>query len=93
VLRSRTDQLLNPSVHGKRLIYVRVDRARQSPQRTSPPKLRQRVMLRRLTGRGSGRRIYSHGSDRTVWSTSLSGKRAYVSLFGGGRLKIVSVHP
>jgi hypothetical protein len=93
VLRSRTDQLLNPSVHGKRLIYVRVDRARQSPQRTSPPKLRQRVVLRRLTGRGSGRRIYSHGPDRTVWSTSLSGKRAYVSLFGGGRLKIVSVHP
>jgi hypothetical protein len=93
VLRSRTDQLLNPSVHGKRLVYVRVDRARQSPQRTSPPKLRQRVMLRRLTGRGSGRRIYSHGPDRTVWSTSLSGKRAYVTLFGGGRLRIISVHP
>ena len=86
-------QLLNPSVHGKRLVYVRVDRARQSPQRTSPPKLRQRVMLRRLTGRGSGRRIYSHGPDRTVWSTSLSGKRAYVTLFGGGRTRIISVHP
>ncbi len=93
VLRSRTDELLNPSVHGKRLVYVRVDRARQSPQRTSPPKLRQRVMVRRLTGRGSGRRIYSHGPDRTAWSTSLSGKRAYVTLFGSHQLKIVSVRP
>jgi hypothetical protein len=93
VLRSRTDELLNPSVSGKRLVYVRVDRARQSPQRTSPPKLRQRLMVRRLTGHGSGRRVYSHGPDRTLWSTSLSGGRAYVTLFRGGGPKIVSVHP
>ncbi len=91
VLRSRSDVLLNPSVQGKRLIYVRVDRARQSPQKTSPPKLRQRLMLRRLRGHGSGRRIYSHGPDRTVWSTSLSGKRGFVTLFRGGGPKIVSV--
>jgi hypothetical protein len=91
VLRSRSDELLNPSVHGKRLIYVRVDRARQSPQKTTPPKLRQRLMLRRLRGHGSGHRIYSHGPDRTVWSTSLSGKRGFVTLFRGGGPKIVSV--
>jgi hypothetical protein len=91
VLRSRSDALLNPSTDGRRLLYVRVDRGRQSPQRTSAPKLRQRLMVRRLKRDGSGRRVYSHGPDRTVWSTSLSGRRAYVTLFRGGGPKIVSV--
>jgi hypothetical protein len=93
VLRSRSDALLNPSISGKRLLYVRMDRARQSPQRTTAPKLRQRLMVRRLKRSGSGRRVYSHGPDRTLWSTSLSGRRAYVTLLRGGGPKIVSVRP
>jgi hypothetical protein len=92
VLRSRTDELLNPSVYANWLIYVRVDRARQGPQKTSPPKLRQRLMLRRLHGHGPGHKIYAHGRDRTMWSTSLSWRRGFVTLFRGGGPKIVSVH-
>ena len=92
MLRSRTAELLNPSVNGKRLLYVRVDRARQSPQKTTPPKLRQRLMLKRLGGHGPGHRIYSHGPDRTLWSTALSGRRGFVTLLGHGGPKIVSAH-
>jgi hypothetical protein len=90
VLRSRTDQLLNPSAQGRRLLYVRVDRARQSPQSTSPPRLRQRLMLKRLSRHGPGRRIYSTGARRTLWSTSLSGRRGFVTLLGKGGPRIVS---
>jgi hypothetical protein len=93
VLRSRSAELENPSVHGKRLLYVRVDRARQSPQRTAPPKLRQRLMLKRLVGgHGPGRRIYSHSPDRNLWSTALSGRRGFVTLLGHGGPRIVSAH-
>jgi hypothetical protein len=90
VLRSRSAELLNPSVHGKRLLYVRVERAHQSPQKTTPPKLRQRLMLKRLGGHGPGHRIYSHGPDRTLWSTALSGRRGFVTLLGHGGPRIVS---
>ena len=92
VLRSRSSELLNPSVNGKRLLYVRVSRARQSPQKTTPPKLRQRLMLKRLGGHGPGHTIYSHGSDRKLWSTALSGRRGFVTLLGHGGPKIVSAH-
>ena len=92
MLRSRTAELLNPSVHGKHLLYVRVDRARQSPQKTTPPKLRQRLMLKRLGGHGPGHRIYSHGPDRKLWTTALSGRRGFVTLLGHGGPKIVSTH-
>jgi hypothetical protein len=92
VLRSRADELLNPSAHGRLLAYVRVDRARQSPQRTRPPKLRQRLMLKRLKRRGPGRRIFSRGGGRVVWSTALSDRRGYVTLFGDGGPRIVSAH-
>ncbi|OLE36118.1 MAG: hypothetical protein AUG48_08535 [Actinobacteria bacterium 13_1_20CM_3_68_9] len=92
VLRSRSAELLNPSVEGKRLLYVRVDRARQSPQKTTPPKLRQRLMLKHLHGHGDGHRVYSHGPERALWSTSLSGRRAFVTLLGHGRPRIVSAH-
>jgi hypothetical protein len=92
VLRSRSAELLNPSVQGKRLLYVRVDRARQSPQKTTPPKLRQRLMLKHLHGHGDGHRVYSHGPERALWSTSLSGRRAFVTLLGHGRPRIVSAH-
>ena len=92
VLRSRSAELLNPSVNGKHLLYVRVDRARQSPQKTTPPKLRQRLMLKRLGGHGPGHRIYSHGPDRKLWSTALSGRRGFVTLLGHRGPKIVSAH-
>ncbi len=92
VLRSRSAELLNPSVNGKRLLYVRVDRARQSPQKTTPPKLRQRLMLKRLGGHGPGHRIYSHGPDRKLWSTALSGRRGFVTLLGHRGPRIVSAH-
>jgi hypothetical protein len=89
VVRSRTDELLNPAAHGGRLVYVRVDRARQSPQKTSPPRLRQRLMLKRLGHKGDGHRIYAHGRHRTLWSTSLA-RRAFVTLLGRRGPKIVS---
>jgi hypothetical protein len=91
VVRSRTAALSNPSVLGKRLLYVRVKRARQGPQVTRAPKLRQSLMLKRIGGRGRGRRIYSRGERRQLWSTSLSVKRGFATLLGGGGPKIISV--
>jgi len=93
LVRSRTDELLSPSVLGKHLIYVRVGRAGQSPQKTSPPRLRQRLMLRRLNHGGSGHRIYSHDADRRLWSTALAVRRAFITLLGKGGPKIVSTRP
>jgi len=91
VVRSRTAALSNPSVLGKRLLYVRAKRARQGPQVTSAPKLRQSLMLKRIGGKGRGHRVYSHGEARQLWSTSLAAKRGFVTLLGGGGPKIVSV--
>ena len=91
VVRSRTAALSNPSVLGKRLLYVRAKRARQGPQVTSAPKLQQSLMLKRIGGKGRGHRVYSHGEARQLWSTSLSAKRGFVTLLGGGGPKIVSV--
>ena len=91
VLRSRTAALTNPSVLGKRLLYVRVKRARQGPQVTRAPKLRQSLMLKRIGRKGPGRRIYSRGEGRQLWSTSLSARRGFVTLVGSGGPKIVSV--
>jgi hypothetical protein len=90
VVDSRTDELLNPSAQGRHLLYVRVDRARQSPQRTSPPRLRQRLMMKRLRRHRPGHRVYSHGPNRTLWTTALSGRRAFVTLLGRGGPRIVS---
>jgi hypothetical protein len=91
VLASRSDELLNPTVLGKHLVYVRVSRGPESPQATRPRKLRQRVMLKKIGRGGPGHRVYSHGSDRRLWTTALSGKRAYATVLGGGGPKIVSV--
>jgi hypothetical protein len=91
VVRSRTAALSNPSVLGKRLLYVRAKRARQGPQVTSAPKLRQSLVLKRIGGKGRGHRVYSHGEARQLWSTSLSAKRGFVTLLGSGGPKIVSV--
>jgi hypothetical protein len=91
VLQSHTDELLNPSTLGKHLLYVRVSRGPESPQATHPRKLRQQLMLKKIGRRGPGHRVYSHGPDRRLWTTALSGKRAYVTILGGGGPKIVSV--
>ena len=63
----------------------------ESPQATYPRKFQQRLMLKRIGKRGGGHRIYSHGSSRLLWTTSLSRKRAFVTLLGGGEPKIVSI--
>jgi hypothetical protein len=91
VLSSRTAELLNPSVLGDHLLYVRVTRGPESPQATHPRKFQQRLMLKRIGKGGAGHAIYSHGSDRRLWTTSLSTTRAFVTLLGGGGPKIVSV--
>jgi hypothetical protein len=91
VLSSRTAELLNPSVLGKQLLYVRVSRGSQSPQDTSPRQFRQELMLKRMGRHGGGRRIYRRNASRTLWTTSLAGRRAFVTLLGGHGPKIVSV--
>ena len=90
-VRSRTAALSNPSVLGKRLLYVRAKRARHGPQATRVPKLRQSLMLKRIGRKGRGHRIYSRGGVATLWSTSLSARRGFVTLIGRGGPKIVSV--
>jgi hypothetical protein len=91
VVRSRTAALSNPSVLGKRLLYVRSRRARQGPQVTRAPKLRHSLMLKRIGRKGRGRRILTRGEGRQLWSTSLSARRGFVTLLGRGGPKIVSV--
>ena len=91
VLRSRNSELLNPSVLGKHLLYVRVSRGSQSPQNTSPRPFRQELVLKRMGRHGGGRRIYRRNASRTLWTTSLGSKRALVTLLGGHGRKIVSV--
>jgi hypothetical protein len=91
LLSSRRAALLNPAARGRALLYVRTRRARQGPQQTSAPPLRQSLMLKRLGQGGWGHSIHSHHGDRRLWSTSLSAKRAFVTLIGGGRPRIVSV--
>ena len=92
IVNSRTDALLNPSARGKHLVYVRVDRKRQGPQKTSPPRLRQRLIIKRLSRHRSGHRIYSHNAKRKLWTTSLSGRRGFVTLLGKRGPRIVSTH-
>jgi hypothetical protein len=91
VLRSRTTALSNPSVLGKRLLYVRAKRARQGPQVTRAPKLRQSLMVKRIGGKGPGHKVYARGEHRQLWSTSLSARRGFATLLGGKGAKIISV--
>jgi hypothetical protein len=92
VLRSRTAELLNPSVNGRHLLYVRVSRGPEPPLATHPRNLIQALMIKRIGHHGPGRRIYSHSPDRSLWSTALSGRRGFVTLLGHGGPKIVSAH-
>jgi hypothetical protein len=91
VLRSRTAALSNPSALGKRLLYVRAKRARQGPQVTRAPKLRQSLMVKRIGGKGRGHKVYARGARRQLWSTSLSARRGFATLLGGEGAKIISV--
>jgi hypothetical protein len=92
LVRSRKTQLLNPSLLGKRILYVRVVRGGQPPLATSPRSLHQSLMLRGLAGHGGTRRLYRrHGDSRRVWTTSLGTRRAFVTLDGGNGPRIISV--
>ncbi len=78
VMRSRTEGLSNPSVRGKRLLYVR-HTARADKLKLSS------------LGGGAGRTLLSRRGG-TLWSTALGGKRAYVTQINGTapRQKILS---
>ena len=76
---SRRNGLSNPSLHGDALLYVRSTRHRDE------------LRLRDLED-GGDRRLRA-GKTR-LWSTALSGRRAYVTILEGGRnprSRIVSV--
>ncbi len=90
VLRSQAAQLLNPSVQGKHLLYARISRGSEPPLAIHPRRLRQTLMIKRLGRPGSGHKVYSHGHRRELWTTSLSPRRAFVTLLGHGGPKIVS---
>jgi hypothetical protein len=90
VVRSRAAQLLNPAALGKRMLYVRVSRAGQSPQKTHPRRLRQVLMLKRLGRPGAGRKVFARGRRPDLWTTSLTARRAFVTLLGRGGPRIVS---
>jgi hypothetical protein len=48
-------------------------------------------MLRRAGGHGKGHQIYRQSRHRSLWTTSLGAKRAYVTLLGGHGPQVVSV--
>jgi hypothetical protein len=91
LLTSRRAQLMNPAILGKHLVYARVSRGSQGPLAIVPRPLHQSLMLRRAGGHGKGRRIYKQSRHRSLWTTSLGVKRAYVTLLGGHGPQIVSV--
>jgi hypothetical protein len=92
LVRSRSDQLLNPSLLGKRLLYVRVSRGSQAPLAVSPRPLHQRLLLRRVAGHGRGQKVYGRrGFNRKLWTTSLGPKRVYLTILGGDGPRVVSV--
>ncbi len=80
VLRSRVLGLSNPSLHGKRLLYVLGTRRGD------------RLKIKSVGGKGRGRTLLSRPRGQ-LWSTALSAKRAYVTVISGTkpRQKIVSV--
>jgi hypothetical protein len=84
ILASRTDALSSPSVRrgqkSTKLLYVRISGKRQ------------RLMLKRLGGKGHGNSLYARrGRKVMLWSTALSAERAYVTLLQGDGNRIVSV--
>jgi hypothetical protein len=82
VVKSRTQELLNPTVLAKHVLYERVFRERQSPQATSPPQLHDTLMVKRLGSHGFGHEVYDHGPDHPLWTTARSGDRIYVTILG-----------
>ena len=84
LLASRNDALSNPAVRrGKKvtkLAYVRTSRKRQ------------RLLVKRLGGKGHGRSAYSRkGRNVTFWSTAFAADRLYLTLLQAGPDRIVSV--
>lgn len=80
LLRSRFEGLSNPSIRGGQVLYVRHS-ARAD-----------RLQLAQVNGGGSGRTLLSRRKG-TLWSTSLTDKRAYVTVISGTapQQRIVSV--
>ena len=74
ILRDRRAALQNPSILGKRLLYVRIEREHQT------------LRLRDLSGAEKGRVLLKRKRGRgTLWSTALASNRAYVTLLKGTR--------
>jgi hypothetical protein len=86
LVSSVTHGLSNPTVHGKRLLYVRHERGRDRLKLASLRKGK-----RKAVRRGAGRTLLR--SKGTLWSTAMTGKRAYVTVIKGTRPKqrIISV--
>jgi hypothetical protein len=80
LMRSVTDGLSNPAIRGDDLLYVRSSRRGD------------RLKLASVGGSGKGRTLLSRRGG-TLWSTALSGRRAYVTLIHGTapRQRILSV--
>ncbi len=91
LVRSHSDQLLNPSLLGRRLLYVRISRGSQGPLATGARPLHQTLLLRRVAGHGRGHRIYRRAPGRRLWTTSLAPKRAYLTVLGKNGPRVVSV--
>jgi hypothetical protein len=72
VLASRKRSLSNPSLRGNALLYVRSKRRN-----------RDELRLRKLDKKGGDRLLEASGAR--MWSTALSGRRAYVTILVGRR--------
>ena len=82
LLRSKVNALSNPAVHGGALIYV-----------LGTPR-GDRLKLRPISARGQGRTLIARRRHAgTLWSTALTGERAYVTLIDGSvpRQRILSI--
>jgi hypothetical protein len=92
VLRSSSDELLNPAARRGHLLYVRVRREPEPPLATHARRLRQTLMIKRTGHRGDGRPLYSIRGGRTLWTTALSPKRGLVTVLGRRGPRIISTH-
>jgi hypothetical protein len=74
ILRSRFVGLFNPAVRGGRIAYVRDTRGRD------------RLMVRRLHGHGTGHAVYSRRRSRgEIWTSALTRRRVFFSVLKGAR--------
>ncbi len=91
VARSHRGMVCCASIHDGRVLFIHAFRAREGAQETSAPPLVQRAMLGSLGSRHAHPVYTRRSSHGTLFSTALSGRRAYVTVLHGRSARILTI--